>query len=320
METSEPFMFPAVAEHITSTSFRADWYDETPAENVVDYTLYVNLKPGTPEPAALLLNETFYTENVLENDGTQDIGESLDDYCDNDGWTGYAVYRAAGGGLKLSSGSKTGYITSPALDMTNSGGTVTVNFNARSYGSDNSSVIVKCGEVADTIQLTAENADYSVVLEGVTAAEGQKVTLSGVRNGKRLYIMSVKIYNGLQTREIVETGDAESRVIKGITDKYYVVENLTPGATYTFYVEANYINGTKAESNVEEVTLLGGHGYELGDVDHDRKINVTDVTTLIAMILNSDYSLGCEICGDMTGEGILNVSDVTALIAKILNQ
>ncbi len=321
MEASAPFMFPAAEEYITTTSFRADWSDETPAQNVVDYTLYVNIKPETPQPADLLLNETFYSEDVPSADSNIDVGESLDDFCDNPGWTGYAVYPAGGGGMKLSSGSKTGYITTPALDMTNCGGIVTVNFNAKSYGSDNSSIIVKCGEVADTIQLTAEAADYSVVLEGVTAAEGQNVTLSGVRNGKRLYIYGVQIYNGLQSREIVETGGADSRVITGITDKYYVVENLTPGATYTYYVEANYINNTKAASNVEEVTLLAdGHGFELGDVNHDRQINVTDVTTLIAMILQSDYTLGCPICGELTGEGEINVTDVTALIAKILNQ
>ena len=58
----------------------------------------------------------------------------------------------------------------------------------------------------------------------------------------------------------------------------------------------------------------------MGDVNHDRFVNVADVTTLISMILQSDNSLGCPICGDLTGEGTLNVSDVTALIAKILGQ
>ena len=321
IETTAPVMLPANEEYVTSTSFRADWTDETNSAFVQDYTLYVNIKPDAPENGAQLLNETFFTEDAPTSDGTLDIGESLDDYCDNDGWTGYAVYRAAGGGVKLSSGSKTGYITSPALNMTNCGGQVTVNFNAKSYGNDNSSIIVKCGEVADTIQLTNEAADYTVVLDGVTAADGQNVTLSGVKNGKRLYIYGVNIVNGVELREVTETGDENARVITGITDKYYVVENLTPGATYQYYVKANYVNNTSALSNVEEVTLpLGGHGFDLGDVNHDHNVNITDVTLLIAYVLAPETSYAvCPICADVNGDTNINITDVTLLISIVLN-
>jgi hypothetical protein len=56
--------------------------------------------------------------------------------------------------------------------------------------------------------------------------------------------------------------------------------------------------------------------YQLGDVNRDGFINVSDVTMLISMILNSaDY----DAIGDMDGSGNLNVVDVTALIAFILN-
>ena len=56
--------------------------------------------------------------------------------------------------------------------------------------------------------------------------------------------------------------------------------------------------------------------YELGDVNRDGFINVTDVTMLINMILNSaDY----DAIGDMDDSGGLNVNDVTMLIARILN-
>ena len=56
--------------------------------------------------------------------------------------------------------------------------------------------------------------------------------------------------------------------------------------------------------------------YELGDVNRDGFINVTDVTMLINMILNSaDY----DAIGDMDASGTLNVNDVTMLIARILN-
>ena len=240
METLAPEMQPADEEYVTSSSFRADWIDVTPAQYVTDYTLYVNIKQE--QPAGLLLNETFYSEDVPSSDSNIDEGNNgtLDDCCDNDGWTGYAVYLAGGGGVKLGSGSKTGYLTTPALDLTNSGGTVTVKFNAKSYGSDESSIIVSCGDVCDTVALTTERADYTVVLEGVTAAEGQTITLSGVANKKRFYLYSVQVYSGVvaQLKAVSETGDTDSRIITGIADDHYVVEGLTAGATYTYYVVA----------------------------------------------------------------------------------
>ena len=50
-----------------------------------------------------------------------------------------------------------------------------------------------------------------------------------------------------------------------------------------------------------------------GDVNDDEKVNVTDVTTLVNMILGV-----VEIYADINGDGKVNVSDVTALINIIL--
>ena len=321
MDTLAPEMQPADEQYVTSSSFRADWLDITPERYVKDYTLYVNIKQDQPATGSLLLNETFYSENVPSSDSNIDLGASgeLDEYCDNAGWTGYAVYLAGGGGMKLGAGTKTGYLTTPALDLTSCGGTVTVKFNAKSYGSDGSSIIISCGDVSETVALTDEAADYTVTLTGVTEAQNQNVTLSCTANKKRIYLSSVQVYSGEAVAKTVsETGDANSRIITGITDQYYVVENLTPGATYTYYVEANYIDGSKAASNVETVTLLEdqGHGYEAGDVNHDHNINIADVTTLIDMLLGSGN--GCEICADVNGDGDVNIADVTTLIDKLL--
>ena len=321
METLAPEMQPADEEYVTATSFRADWLDVTPEQYVESYTLYVNKKQEVPV-GATLLTETFYSEDVPTIDGTTDEGEAgtLDDFCDNDGWTGYAVYLAAGGGMKLGSNTKTGYLTSPALDLSSCGGTITVKFNARSYGNDGSSVIVSCGEAVDTVELTAEAADYTVVLTGVTAAQDQNVTLSGIGNRKRFYLNSVTIIGGLEgAKAVTETGDADSRVITGITGAYYVVEDITPGATYTYYVEANYIDGTKAASNVEQVTLLEDQGgHKRGDVNHDDVVDIDDVTLLINYVLSGSGENVCTVCGNVDGEGGLDIEDVTQLIAIVL--
>ncbi len=323
MDTLEPEMQPADEEYVTTTSFRADWLDITPEEYVTSYTLYVNKKQDIPA-GATLLTETFGgEEDAPENDDSRDIGENneLDDFFENAGWTGYGVYLAGGGGVKLGAGTKIGTLTTPALDLTNCGGTITVKFNAKNYSNDASSVIVSCGEVSDTVELTAEAVDYTVVLTGVPAEADQNVTLSGIANKKRFYLYSVTIIGGEETsKAIVETGDADSRVITGITNQYYVVENLTPGATYTYYVEANYIDDTKAASNVETVTLLEdqGHGFEPGDVNHDHQVSIADVSALIDYLLDSQNSDACTICADVNGDKEVSIADVSALIDYLL--
>ena len=60
IEAYDPVMLPADSTYITSTSFRAQWTDETPAENVESYTLEVT--PGqASEPGVyeLVLTENF---------------------------------------------------------------------------------------------------------------------------------------------------------------------------------------------------------------------------------------------------------------------
>ena len=77
--------------------------------------------------------------------------------------------------------------------------------------------------------LTASEADYTVVLTGVNAAAGQTVTFGGTAKKKRFYIDNIEIVTGNASMmfKAVETGDANSRIITGITAKNYTVNNLT---------------------------------------------------------------------------------------------
>ncbi|MBR4830028.1 MAG: C10 family peptidase [Muribaculaceae bacterium] len=316
MPLGELVMLPADENYITTTSFRADWSDETNAAYVTDYTLYVN-KVG--QSSELLLSEAFGGVTA-QNDGTSRIETSLDEYCDNAGWTGSYIYQAGGGGLKFGNSSNGGTLISPALDLTTCGGTVTVRFNAKNFGTDATTLTVSCGDVSESVELTSEAADYTVVLSGVTAAADQQVTLSSTGSRQRWYLYSVQIYSGETTaKAVVETGDENSRVITGITGKYYVVEGLTEGATYNYYVVANYIDGTDATSNTETVTLLEnqGHGYNIGDVNHDGSVTIADVTALIDYLLGSNDN-ACVICADVNGDQGVSIADVTALIDVLL--
>ena len=56
-----------------------------------------------------------------------------------------------------------------------------------------------------------------------------------------------------------------------------------------------------------------------GDVNHDGKIDIADVTTLISRVLKGSGS-ACEYCGDMDSDGSLTIADVTTLINLCLRQ
>ena len=121
-----------------------------------------------------------------------------------------------------------------------------------------------------------------------------------------------------------ETGDATHRTITGITDKFYTVTGLTEGGTFLYKVKALYIDGTEsAWSNTEEVTLVDNgpapHDYDLGDVNHDGKLSIKDVTDLINYLLSGNETGFCVICADVNGDEKISIADVTALINILLS-
>ena len=59
------------------------------------------------------------------------------------------------------------------------------------------------------------------------------------------------------------------------------------------------------------------HGYRRGDVNHDTKINIGDVTALINLLLGGNGD-ACEICADVNEDNAVKISDVTDLINILL--
>lgn len=120
-----------------------------------------------------------------------------------------------------------------------------------------------------------------------------------------------------------ETGDANHRLVTDIpsSQHYYNVANLNAGGAYVYRVKALYTDGTESNwSNVQQVTLLQGHGYQLGDVNHDGSVTISDVTALIDYLLAGDGAAsGCAICGDVNESGDVTIADVTALIDMLLS-
>ena len=317
----QPVMLDVDTAAVTGTSFRADW---TSGGDVSSYTLQVNrIEDGEDQPV-LMLSEGF-SGVVAYSDGYLDIGGSLDSYTDNPGWTGYKLYTAAGHSLKFGTGDVAGYLISPELDLSS---TVSIKFNARNWlsksgVSDNSSVIVSCGDISRTIVLTDVAADYTVVLTGCDA---RNVKFSGTGAKARFYISSVEIYNGdieaslrAPHRAVIEEGDSTMRIVSGITDTCYTVKALAEG-TFEYLVKAVYLDGTESLwSNIKYVALTGiGDEAPVGDVNGDGITDIEDVTLLIARVLGTNQEPVDDAVADVNGDHTIDIEDVTVLINLIL--
>lgn len=313
-----PVMLSVDESAVEPNAFRADW---TSGGDVSSYTLKVSRQESG---ATLLMSENFSKVNAY-SDGYTDIGETLDDYTDNPGWSGFKLYPAAGKSLKFGTSSVIGYLVSPELQLRS---TVTVVFNAKNWisssgKSDNSTISVECGDIKQSIALTDSPQDYTVVLSGCQASN---IKLTMTAGGKRFYVYNVNIYNGDLTakaphRQVVEEGDSTWRMVSGIADTCYTVRALE-GGIYEYMVKAIYTDGTESVwSNIQHVTLTGNGDEPLqGDVNCDGVVNIADVTVLIDYLLGNvpeDFDTNAA---DVNDDGLINIADVTALIDLLLDK
>jgi hypothetical protein len=307
-----PVMLPADEEFINLTKFRADWTDQTPAANVASYTLEVSAKVVEPEVPELIgsINGTTYTNQTY-----QAVTLTAP-------WSGMNVMGGYGAiyfrNATNQSATTDGYIrfTIPA-GYENKTFTVKLTTSTGQYGAGR--FVVGSTQTTPVEYKMSVGETHNWLVIGST---GDVITITSPEDQYSPDIAMIEIYAGDATATQLranETGDATYRLIEGITDKFYTVENLTPEGTFTFKVKALYLDGTESEwSNIEEVTLFqNGHGFAVGDVNHDGSVSISDVTALINALLSNQVP--CEICADVNGDGNLAISDVTALINKLLS-
>ena len=309
-EKHDPVMLEANEDFIKLTEFRADWTDETPAKNVESYTLEVATKPITA-----LLGETDWSDLTYDS---YSVISHWQDYFP-EGWEYQGSQLFTGDGcLSLGSG---GAIISPEYDLTGYD-KVTVKMRAQSYRYYNSGVTISTSLQSVHVDLATQYTDYVFVLD---CTESEQITIRGDYYPNDYgQIESIKIYAGDASepeslKAVNEEGDATYRLITGITpDKFYTVKDLTAGGTFFYRVKAHYTDDSWSPwSKAKTVVLKGeGHGYASGDVNHDGKISIDDVTALIDHLLKGSGS--CEICSDVDHDGKVNINDVTTLIDLLL--
>ncbi len=311
---SDPVMQPANETYINLTKFRADWTDATPDDNVESYTLEVSTKSVEPEPEPELIasvSGTQYNGNGYYNvtltapwGGTNTKGHNNEiiyfrNNYNNDGSYGNITYTVPEGyenaifTMKITTGTSTDEAVG--------------------------NLTVATPSTAGTTHYFNPTETYAWV---VTASSGEKITITTPDAQYSPDIALIEVWTGDASGAKLranETGDATYRLITGITNKFYTVENLTAEGTFLYKVKALYIDGTESEwSNIEEVTLFQNEfGHTLGDVNHDGMVSVIDVTTLIDGLLDDPSGL-CQTCADVNQDGTISVVDVTTLIDMLL--
>ena len=304
-----PVMLPAAAEYINLTKFRADWTDETPAGNVASYTLKVSSKSA--EPVVELLSSVAGTDFVSSQTYYDIVLPAPWGGNNLRGVSSRAFYfRQKGYQNAALEGMITYTIPDDYDEMTF---TLKITTDNTSDGTGN--FTVETPHTAATGYNFSAGETHSWL---VTASAGEMITITSTKASFSPDIALIEVYSGNATIaefRATETGDESNRLITGITDKYYTVENLTAGDTFRYKVKALYLDGTEsAWSNVEEVTL--SQNSLKGDVNRDGDVSIADVTALIDYLLSGDTAPESADCNN---DGSVSIADVTSLIDYLLS-
>ena len=308
----DPVMLPAIEDYITLTSFRADWTDETAVEDIASYTLEVSTKPNY-----VLIDEVDWS-TTSESFSAQTANAAR--YFPS-GWTFAGSDLWAEDGFISINGNFS--FTTPTYDLSGVD-KVTVVFTGK--GSYQTSVVTVSTSV-DSQDITITYGAFNQYVVVLDCAEADKVTIANKNSSGNPGFLDMKVYAGEVSAPQLrasETGDATQRLITGITDKFYTVTGLTEGGSFLYKVKAHYTDGTEsAWSNVEEVTLVDNgpvpHAYDKGDVNHDGKLSIKDVTDLINYLLSGNETGFCLDCADVNSDSKISIADVTALINILLS-
>ena len=301
LETYDPVMD---VSDVDASSISANWSDKTPSHNVTSYNLEVAKVPYSE----LRLKESF---THLSSGASQDYSTRLDDITSNAGWTGDKVY-VGDGNIRLGNGKTKGWLETPSLDMRDNKGTITVKVKAKTTGNETNALLkISCGESDTTILVIPGEQEYCVLLTCPSNKDVKARLTNSVAN-LRVIITGVEVLAGDDYSPV----DASTIVNhEGITGKTYWINGLNPG-TYAMRVQAVYTDGNVSQWSNRTRAVVQSHK---GDVNFDGAINISDLNTVINVVLNSTASRGTFTACDLNGDGVVNIADINALIHLILN-
>ena len=272
------------ASDVTSTGFTAHWNEVAIAEG---YVVTLNRREVLDHDSTVnILYDDFsgFTEGTLSSP-SYPYASALDDYTSEPGWTGHSASLAAANGyLGLSPYSGSGYICTPALDLSKSEGKYKVKMKAASYyygtfKEDSVMVYFYNGgsQPADSakIYLNGDFTEYTVECSKGAAESYVYIEYAGTN---KFYMDEFAVMQDLKAGDVctsrvatVDVGNVtEYKFDVPLSDKVgytYTVSAYAPtvkGSSYTGYYVANIYS-----SNSNEIIVNYSEPTGIGDITRE---------------------------------------------------
>ena len=122
-----------------------------------------------------------------------------------------------------------------------------------SYGSGN--ITVKSAKTSAVGHSFSNGETYAWT---VTGSAGDVISIYSTDSSYSPDMTMIQVYAGTASLNATATGDNTDFVITDIDagSTSIALSNLVEGGTYSYYLVANYVDGTTATSNTQEVTLI----------------------------------------------------------------
>ncbi len=203
----------------------------------------------------VVLYEDF--SRITDSNATQSIYQNLDNYTLVQGWTGDRVYRN-NGKIKLGTGSKRGWLQTPALDLSNNGGQFTLSFDASRWSGDKTKLNVYVDEtlyVVEGVTVNPEMTTFTLELTGGTAQT--KIKFESFDTSKaRLFLDNIMVVSqsfGPDTMAPTVLGVTPSE--NSVVLRFNEVLDPATAQNASNYVLDNNVTVTSATLNNRQVTL-----------------------------------------------------------------
>ena len=193
---------------------------------------------------------------------------------------------------------------------------ITANSRAQSLSVAN--IEAQTGEETELVVNLSEGTSMTALQfnlalpEGMTLAEsdvtlgaatkGHTLSMQTLANGDHLFVLYSMNLNTFKSGELLRIPVKVGNVATSANGKLYTIRTAT----------------ADAESHACADASFSAKNYELGDVNGDGRVSVTDVVMMISHILQKNPVGFNKDAADMNCDGRISVTDVTIAIAKVL--
>lgn len=264
----------------TTTLVGACTFEALPATELTQNSFVANWTNAGTE--SYLLN--VYTKEIV---GTEE-SVLMEDPCNQstEATTSGSVNYDVSECVRLGSGSKTGSITYSGLDV--SGGCKVV-VNAQYYSNDTGTQMkITIGNLSETFDLTADFADYELIVPANSANTSVSLKIENLASGKRVNVNNVRVIIGGEVVDNVSisgypknVGNVQYYLVEGVdyttANYYYTVTPLGHSVSNEILVEMQ----EETESGIDVVEQTAFLSYLNGNVWIIEGIEKGSVLTLM---------------------------------------